>query len=246
MLERLQKILASTGIASRRKAEEFLQLGRVSVNGSVAKLGDSADTAKDLIEIDGKPIVQTSRQYWLLNKPSGLISTCSDPQGRGTVLQCLPERALGQGLFPVGRLDRDSEGLLLLTNDGDSAHVLLHPSFRTKRVYRVSIRGEFDEIARRRLEEGIFLDQGEFVHAEVERVEEGAEVGTWIIWLALREGRKRQIRRSMGCLGFRVLKLLRTEMGPLKLGDLKRGKARPLTEGERRILLEYVTQARLD
>lgn len=243
MRERLQKILAGAGGTSRRKAEDWLRAGRVTVNGAVARLGDSADPEADAIRLDGRPVTPAPASYWLFHKPRGVLSTTRDPKarplGRRTVVECLPPdaRARERGLFPVGRLDLDSEGLLLLTNDGDVAHALLHPSLGTEREYRVTARGRLPKASAARLERGLRLDDGPMAPCRVSGLRFDARAGTTRLTLTLREGRKRQIRRALRALGHPVLRLRRVRMGPLRLGRLAPGAARPLEARERTALL---------
>jgi 23S rRNA pseudouridine2605 synthase len=232
---RLQKILAEAGIASRRAAEDLLRSGRVSVNGRVAKLGDSAEPERDEVAVDGVPVAREPSVYWLLHKPRGVITTVRDPEGRSTVRDLVPDRE--HRLFPVGRLDRDTEGLLLLTNDGRVAHALLHPSHESEREYRVTVRGRISAASLARLAAGIELEEGRTAPARVGRAEFDAVAGSARFTLTLIEGRKRQIRRSLAALGHPVLRLLRVRMGPLELGDLAPGQARRLRPAERRALL---------
>jgi len=235
--ERLQKILAAAGLASRRAAEELLRQGRVTVNGRTASLGDRADPAVDRVELDGEPLPRPAPRYWLVNKPRGVLTTAADPEGRPTVLGLLP-RDVGR-LFPVGRLDRDTEGLVLLTNDGELAHVLLHPSLGNEREYRVTVRGLIPDAALERLRRGVRLEDGPTAPARVEAVERDPEADASRFTLVLTEGRKRQIRRSLLALGHPVRRLVRTRMGTLRLGSLRRGGARPLCAEEVRALREH-------
>ncbi len=232
---RLQKILAAAGLASRRGAEDLLRAGRVRVNGRPAQLGASADPARDRIEIDGRRIHVAPAEYWLLHKPRGVITTRRDPQGRPTVVDLVPESE--QRLFPVGRLDRETEGLVLLTNDGPLAHALLHPSRGVEREYRVDVRGRIGAAALRRLAAGVELKGGiRTAPAKVGRGVWNARDGTTRFTLTLIEGRKRQIRRACASLGFPVVRLLRVRLGPLRLGNLAPGATRALSARERRAL----------
>ncbi len=219
-----------------------MRAGRVSVNGRVAALGESADPDHDTITLDGQPLAAEARSYWLLHKPRGVVTTASDPEGRRTVLDLVPDRSVR--LFPVGRLDRDTEGLLLLTNDGEVAQALLHPSLETPRVYRVSVRGRLTEQAAERLASGVELEEGITHPARVGRLHVDAERDITRFELTLHEGRKRQIRRSLEALGYPVVRLVRIRMGPLRLDRLPLGRARPLRPDERRQLLAYVRARR--
>ena len=232
---RLQKILAAAGVASRRGAEDLLSEGRVAVNGVRARLGDSADADRDVVTVDGASVQQEAPCYWIVHKPRGVITTVSDPQGRPTVVGLLPGRT--PRLFPVGRLDRDTEGLVLLTNDGALAHVLLHPSHESEREYRVTVKGRVASATLRRLARGVVLDEGRTAPARVGPARFDARAQTTRFALTLIEGKKRQIRRSLRALGHPVLELLRVRMGPLRLGHLAPGAARPLEPRETRALL---------
>jgi len=232
--ERLQKILAAAGVASRRAAEDLIRAGRVTVNGVVATLGESADADRDAIALDGEPIQREPLEYWIVNKPKGVLTTVSDPQGRSTVIDLVRESTAR--LFPVGRLDLLSEGLVFLTNDGPLAHSLLHPSFGEEREYRVTVRGSIDRATLRRISEGVELEDGLTAPARVGAVRFDPETRTTRFALTLVEGKKRQIRRMVRELGHTVTRLVRVRMGPLELGQLAPGKARPLRARERRVL----------
>jgi 23S rRNA pseudouridine2605 synthase len=232
--ERLQKILAAAGVASRRAAEDLIRAGRVTVNGVVATLGESADADRDAIALDGEPVQREPLEYWIVNKPKGVLTTVSDPQGRSTVIDLVRESTAR--LFPVGRLDLLSEGLVLLTNDGPLAHSLLHPSFGEEREYRVTVRGSIDRATLRRISEGVELEDGLTAPARAGAVRFDPETRTTRFALTLVEGKKRQIRRMMRELGHPVTRLVRVRMGPLELGQLASGEARPLRARERRVL----------
>jgi pseudouridine synthase len=231
---RLQKILAAAGVASRRRAEDLLREGRVSVNGRVAALGESADPDRDVVDVDGAPVEREPLAYWVVHKPRGVLTTVHDPEGRPTVLDLLPAR--GTRLFPVGRLDRNTEGLVLLTNDGRIAQTLLHPSHEVEREYRVTVSGRIAATSLERLAEGVMLEDGLTAPAQVGRATWRPASGTSRFTLTLIEGRKRQIRRALESLGHPVVALLRVRMGPLQLGNLPIGAARPLSPHERRSL----------
>ena len=211
------------------------------MNGAVAQLGDSADAARDAIEVDGKRLRFEESAYWMVHKPRGFVTTRRDPERRPTVLDLLPPEARRLRLFPVGRLDLDSEGLVLLTNDGALAQRLLHPSFESEKEYRVTVRGDPSPAALRSLAEGLYLEPGGRRTAPVRaavltRDAAGREAR---LSLVLREGRKRQIRRSLARLGHPVLRLVRVRIGPLLLRGVPPGGARALTAAERARLLGH-------
>ena len=214
----------------------MIRNGRVSVNGVIASLGDAADPVADKISLDGRLLVAQAPAYWLLHKPRGVITTTRDPQGRPTVLDLLPIEARRQRLFPVGRLDLDSEGLLLLTNDGEVAQAMLHPSLGCEKEYRVTVRGRLSRATSRLLAKGTELEDGLIRPRRVGvfRYDAGADASTF--HLTLLEGRKRQIRRAMAAHGHAVLRLVRIRVGPLRLGRLQPGQVRRLTSAERRAL----------
>jgi 23S rRNA pseudouridine2605 synthase len=231
---RLQKFLASAGVASRRKAEELITAGRVSVNGVVIReLGTKVDPASDTVTVDGKA-VKSAEQVWIaLNKPRGYVSTRDDPQGRPTIYELLPESL--HTLFYVGRLDYDSEGLMLLTNAGDAAHKLLHPSFEVSRVYDVLVRGEVEKKTIDHLLRGVELEDGVARALSVELLK-STKPNESRLRLVLKEGKKREIRRMMRALGHEVRRLRRISYGPVKLGNLEPGKWRKLSDAELRSL----------
>lgn len=240
--QRLQKLLASAGFGSRREVEQFLVEERVTVNGKTASLGDKADPLLDDIRVDGERLKRERPAYWLVNKPRGVLTTVRDNEGRRTVMNLLPRKV--ERLFPVGRLDLETSGLLLMTNDGDLAHALLHPSMGNEREYRVNVKGQLDAKAIGRLERGVSLEEGKTARAQVEDVRYDPDSHTTSLSLTLVEGKKRQIRRSLLVLGFPVRRLVRVRMGPLRIGRLPVGEARPLRSEERRALLEHVRRLR--
>lgn len=205
------------------------------MNGKVASLGDSADPSVDTIEVDGERLRAERRVHWLVNKPRGVLTTTADPwarrEGRRTVLDLLPDGA-DERVFPVGRLDAESEGLVLLTNDGELTHALLHPSLGNEREYRVTVKGEPDDAALERLRRGLRLDDGATAGWKVRRLGVDESAGRTRLEVVLREGRKHQIRRAFQALGHPVHRLVRTRMGPLRLGGLPAGRARPLDAEE--------------
>jgi 23S rRNA pseudouridine2605 synthase len=240
---RLQKLLAEAGIASRRAAEEWIRAGRVRVNDRIAQLGDGADPEHDDVRVDGRPIAPEPQRYWLLHKPPNVLTTTADPwaaeAGRRTVLELLPAAARRTRLVPVGRLDLDSEGLLLLTNDGAVMQALLHPKHGCEREYHVSVWGAVTPETARSLAAGVELEDGRTLPCRVRLVGYDARHDTSRLVIVLREGRKRQIRRSLAALGHPVRRLVRVRMGPLRLGELPRGRARELSAAERGALLRF-------
>lgn len=211
------------------------------MNGRRAALGDSADPARDEVTVDGEPVAREAFEYWIVHKPRGVLSTASDPRGRSTVVDLVPDRA-GR-LYPVGRLDLDTEGLVLLTNDGELTHRMLHPSFGAEREYRVTVRGRISRETLDRLAHGVELDDGPTAPATVGTAEFDPDGRTSSFALTLVEGRKRQIRRAMKALGHEVVRLVRVRMGPLELGRLAAGDSRPASARERRALARHHLRA---
>jgi len=231
--ERLQKILARAGIGSRRVSEGFIAEGRVTVNGEVAVLGRRVDPHRDRVMLDGVPVVVDANVvHWVLNKPAGCVTTASDPQGRPTVIDFVPDQPR---VFPVGRLDLDSEGLLILTNDGDLAQLLTHPSHGVEKEYFVEVEGTPSPAELRRLREGIELDDGPTLPARVKILQESA-TGTAALSIVVKEGRKRMVRRMFAAVGHPVVRLARTRIGPLRDPHLAPGTWRTLATGEVRAL----------
>jgi len=230
-MERLQKIIARAGLASRREAERWILEGRVTVNGAVIeKLGSQADPLKDKIKVDGKLILRAPRLYYLFHKPPGLITAMGDPQGRpnlGDLLEPLGRRGR---FYPVGRLDFNSSGLLILTNDGELAQRLMHPRYGVKKTYRVKISACPKESELDRLRRGIRLEDGMTAPAKV-RVLQVLKKNAWIE-VEIGEGRNREIRRMFEALGYFVEKLIRVRLGPIGLGFLGPGEMRPLSPRE--------------
>ena len=228
MADRLHKVMAAAGVASRRASEVLISEGRVTVNGEVASLGDRVDAATDVVEVDGeRVIVDTTLRYLMLNKPRGVLSTTQDPQGRPTVMDLVN---LDERLYPVGRLDQDTEGLLLLTNDGELANRLLHPSFEVERTYLALVPGPLRRDVLRRLSEGVELDDGLARPRRVRVVEE--HHGKALVELVMTEGRKREVRRMLAAVGAPVERLARVAFGGVELGDLRQGKWRFLDRPE--------------
>lgn len=231
---RLQKLLSMAGVASRRAAETLILEGRVEVNGTVVRtLGTKADPEQDEIRVDGRRVKFDVRpRYILLNKPKGYVTTRSDPEGRRTVMDLL--RGVHEYVYPVGRLDYDSEGLLLLTSDGDLAARLTHPRHGVERVYEAIVAGVPDESAIDQLRRGVFLDGERTQPADVRvgnSVGRGGRETTRLV-VTLREGRNRQVRRMCASIGHPIRRLTRVRMGPIGLGDLPEGRWRDLTARE--------------
>lgn len=228
---RLQRALARAGIASRRKAEELIAAGRVRVNGEVAQTGQSVDPSRDVILVDDKPLGAPAAAQWLvLNKPSGYMTTRSDPEGRSTVFDLVPDIP---GLTYVGRLDYLTEGVLLLTTDGEAAHRLSHPSSGVERTYVATVTGKGDEAARE-ARAGVELEDGTVRPKRVDARRLGRD--RWEFEVTIAEGRKREVRRLCSALGLGVERLVRIRFGPVELGDLPSGRTRPLTPRERSAL----------
>jgi len=234
--ERLQKVLARVGIGSRRVCEDLIAEERVKVNGQIAELGRRVDPEHDLVEVDGAPIgIRPGLVHYLLNKPAGVVTTASDPQGRPTVVDMVPPEPR---VFPVGRLDMDTEGLLLLTNDGELANRIAHPSHGVDKEYLAEVEGRPTRSALRTLREGVDLDDGRTAPAEV------ALVGPSLVRLVIHEGRNRQVRRMLAAVGYPVVRLIRTRIGPLSDRRLAPGTWRSLTTAELRAMEAAVASAR--
>ena len=226
--ERLQKVLARVGLGSRRVCENMIADGRISVNGDIAELGRRVDAERDEVTLDGVPVgVKPGLVHYLLNKPAGVITTADDPQGRPTVLGLVPDEPR---VFPVGRLDMDTEGLLLLTNDGALTHRLTHPSYGVEKEYIAHVEGSPTRAELRRLREGIELEDGLTAPAEAALLAPG------VLRLTIHEGRNRQVRRMCDAVGHPVLRLVRARIGPLADRRLKPGQWRSLTTAELRAL----------
>jgi 23S rRNA pseudouridine2605 synthase len=231
---RLQKFLARAGVASRRGSEDLMTAGRVAVNGvTVTELGAKVDPAIDVVTVDGQPVSLAEKPVYLaLHKPAGVVTTMSDPQGRTTVASLVPVKQ-HPGLFPVGRLDYDTTGLLLFTTDGELSHRILHPKWKVEKTYRVLVDGRVTEPELDRLREGVSLDDGLTAPARAKALRLGP---TSYCEIAIREGRKRQVRRMFSAIGHPVLELHRVSFGPVALGDLRQAAWRPLTDDEVRAL----------
>lgn len=225
MAERIQKILSSAGVASRRKAEELIVAGRVQVNGKPASLGDRAEPGVDLITVDGEPIAAQAKRYLALNKPAGYVTTVTDTHGRPTVVDLVKVR---ERVYPVGRLDLHTSGLLLLTSDGDFAERVTHPRYEIEKTYIVRIARPLGAAALRKLQSGIELEDGPLRPAKVSITSDDRRT----VEMTIHEGRNRIVRRALEAVGSRVVELRRTRIGPVDLGNLPSGKWRELTQAE--------------
>lgn len=230
---RLQKHLSECGVASRRKSEELILGGKVRVNGRIASLGDKVDPKRDKVTVSGKTVVaQKEKMYIMLHKPRGFVTTTKDELDRKCVTDLVKDA--GVKLFPVGRLDRNSEGLLIMTNDGEFANKLTHPSSHVNKTYRVTVSGAVDDEKIIELREGILLDGKKTLPCDVFVADR--KVDRTVLMFIIQEGRNRQIRRMCEAVGLEVLRLKRTEIAGVKLGMLPQGKWRPLNEKEMRHL----------
>ena len=228
MTERIQKLMAAAGLCSRRTAEEWIAAGRVIVNGRIARVGDKADPDRDTVLVDGSPLRGAAQHvYLMLHKPRGYVTTLSDERGRRTAAELVAD--CGTRVYPVGRLDRDSEGLLLCTNDGKLTHALLHPSHQVDKTYIVSVTGAEDGSAER-LAAVDKLDGESIVPAQVEELHRSGTAAEYRV--VIHQGKKRQIRRMCAAAGLEVTRLCRVAEGGLRLGGLLPGKWRYLTEEE--------------
>jgi len=226
---RLQKLIAQAGLASRRKAERWIEDGLVTVNGNMAKLGDRADLSVDQVIVNGQPLQHAEKKVTvMLNKPRGYVSTLSDPEGRKLVSDLIID--VQERLFPIGRLDYNTEGLLLLTNDGDLAQGLSHPRYHVDKTYLVKALGELTVTMTQKLESGIELDDGMTAPAKIENIR-GRGAHSWFE-ITIHEGRNRQVRRMCDKVGLQVLRLKRIKQGFLTLGTLPTGKFRELDNSE--------------
>lgn len=233
---RLQKVLASAGVASRRAAEQLIRAGRVEVNGEIVDvLGSRVDPTRDLVRVDGeRVVVEADKTYLALNKPTGVVSTMRDPGGRRCLDEFVRDRA--ERLYHVGRLDTDTEGLILLVNDGDFAHRMTHPSYGVEKVYVAEVSGSVPKTLGRRLREGVELEDGP-VQVDGFRVVQQLG-GRAMVEMTLHEGRKHIVRRLLAEVGHPVRRLVRTAIGPIQLGDLPPGQLRELTPKELGSLLD--------
>jgi pseudouridine synthase len=228
-VERLQRLLARAGYGSRRRCEELIVQGRVTLNGSVATLGDRADPVEDEVRVDGLEVnLDPNVKYYAFHKPAGVVTTMRDPQGRPDIRGFVPEE--GPRIFPVGRLDRDSEGLLLLTNDGDLANALTHPRFGVEKEYLAEVEGVPTPKHVGQLRRGVELEDG---HARAKSARVAGRSGArGAVRLVMTEGRKREVRRLLAAIGLPVTRLVRVRVGAVRLGGLAPGELRELTHDE--------------
>jgi 23S rRNA pseudouridine2605 synthase len=226
--DKLQKVLARAGVASRRAVELLILEGRVRVNGEVATIGQRVDPRQDVLEVDGALVAANpDLVHYLMHKPAGVVTTASDPHGRPTVIDLVPAQPR---VFPVGRLDADTEGLMLLTNDGELAHRLMHPSFEVPKTYLATVLGTVPRGLGRKLRDGIELDDGA-AHVDDFAVVDKVP-GKTLVRVTLHEGRKRIVRRLLAEVGYPVQELVRTDIGTVSLGDQRPGSIRVLTQKE--------------
>lgn len=243
-MERLQKILAQAGIASRRKCEDLIVAGKVEVNGEVVTtLGTKADPDQDIITVSGRPISNEKKVYLVMNKPKGVITSASDPEGRKIVSDYL--RGIKERVYPVGRLDYDTEGLLLLTNDGEFANLLTHPKHHVPKTYMATVKGVPHGSDLDKLKAGIMLDDGMTSPAEVEYKDIDTAKNEATISITIHEGRNRQVRRMFEAISHPVIKLKRISFGDLLLQNLKRGLFRHLTKDEIEDLIKLAKSPKL-
>ncbi|MCZ8512895.1 pseudouridine synthase [Paenibacillus filicis] len=241
-MERLQKVLAEAGVASRRKCEELITAGRVEVNDEVVTtLGVKVDPGQDFIKVDGKPIRRQAKVYVLFNKPKGVITSASDPEGRKTVTEFF--KNIKERIYPIGRLDYDTEGLLLLTNDGEFAHLLTHPKHHVPRTYLATVNGVPHGSLLDKLKNGIELEDGMTAPAEVDYQDVDPDKKESIIKITIYEGRNRQVRRMFEAIHHPVQKLKRVQFGPILLAGVARGKYRHLTPQEVKELKDHALAA---
>jgi 23S rRNA pseudouridine2605 synthase len=236
-MERLNKLLAHAGIGSRRHCDDLIRAGRVAVDGArITSLGTKVDADSSAVAVDGHPVKLERPVYWLLNKPRGVLCTNYDPAGRPRAIDLIPH--VEQRVYTVGRLDEASEGLLLMTNDGDLAFKLMHPRFGVDKTYLVQVQGDPSPDDCRKLLSGVFLSEGRVKAKRIKRLKKQSD-STWLR-IVLNEGKNREIRRMLARLGHKVLTLRRTAIGPVQLDRLPRGKARRLSGQELRELRHSV------
>lgn len=235
-MERLQKVIASSGITSRRKAEELIKQGKVKVNGEVITLLGTKVSSKDVIEVDNKIITKEEKEYYLLNKPRGVITTNSDDKGRKTVRDLINTEAR---IYPVGRLDYDTTGVLLLTNDGDFANKIMHPKNKIDKVYLAKLEGIIKGEQIHQLERGVIIDNKIVKASRVKLKKVNKESETCMVEITIQEGRNHQVKKMFEAVGFRVEKLTRERVGIFTTIGLKSGEYRKLTPKEIQIVYSY-------
>ncbi|WP_425393479.1 pseudouridine synthase [Agromyces italicus] len=242
--QRLQKVLASAGVASRRVVEEYIVQGRIEVNGEVVtELGTRVDPETDLVSVDGVAVqLDTAKRYYLLNKPVGVVSSMRDEQGRPDLRQFTDE--LEERVYNVGRLDAETSGLLVLTNDGELAHVLAHPSFGVEKTYIAKVRGRVAPQTLQQLKNGIVLEDGPIKADRARLLQAQGDSRHSMVQLTLHSGKNRIVRRMLKAVGHPVVELVRRQFGPLHLGTLRAGQLRELTKTERGLLLTIAREAR--
>ena len=231
-IERIQKVMAARGLCSRRAAEMMIKAGRIKVNGHPVKLGDSMDADRDVLNVDGvavRPQKRKQHLYIMLYKPRGYVTTAKDERGRKTVMELLD--GIDERIYPIGRLDKDSEGLLLLTNDGDFANRMMHPGAGVAKLYRTTVRPRANESQLAKLASGVTLDDGSRTMQASVRVV-GEDENRSVLEISIKEGKNRQIRRMCDAVGLTVARLRRSAVGPVKLGMLQPGQWRELTSAE--------------
>ncbi|SFI98871.1 MULTISPECIES: 23S rRNA pseudouridine(2605) synthase RluB [unclassified Bacillus (in: firmicutes)] len=229
-MERLQKVIAQAGIASRRKAEELIQQGKVKVNGKVVTELGTKVSAQDKVEVNNIPLEKETPAYFLLYKPTGVISSVTDDKGRKVVTDFFAE--IPQRLFPIGRLDYDTSGLILMTNDGEFANILMHPKYKVDKTYVAKVKGQLTGEKIRMLEKGVMLEEGKTAPARVKILSWDKRKEIAIVQLTIHEGRNRQVRRMFEAVGCKVMKLKRERYAFLELGNLRPGDARELSPHE--------------
>lgn len=240
---KLQRYLAERGVASRRVAENLIAAGKIVVNGKIATIGQRVNPDKDEVLLDGKPVKERQENiYIILNKPKGVVTTAKDEAGRKTVLDLVSRHVNLEKyrIFPVGRLDKNSLGLVFLTNDGDIAYKILHPKNKIPKVYIVEITGQISNSSIQKLEEGVIIEGKRTLPAEIQKL--ASKKRTTVLRVTIYEGRKRQIRKMMKLIGNPVVRLERIKIGPLSVGDLKRGSFRFLEDKEVEELKNYLEQ----
>lgn len=226
-MERIQKIIANCGYCSRRKAEELIEMGLVRVNGKRAEIGQSAEYGKDRITVEGNVMKKPELEYYILNKPMGYETTMNSPQGRRTAVSLIKTK---NRIVPIGRLDMDSRGLLMFTNDGDFANMIMHPRYELAKEYEVTIKGKINPGRLKKLETGIKIKTGRTYPCEIKNYKQGKNATKFSI--IIHEGKNRQIRRMIYALGYEILDLVRIRIGNVHLGKLKETRYRKLTEKE--------------